>query len=251
MGETPPPFRENKMAGLGTIVNCIAVIVGCTVGLLIKKGISKSFEDSIVKAQGLAVLFIGASGALCGLLKFENGAFSTKGTMLMIFSLVIGTLIGELLNIEDFLERVGDKIKKSVKSGTNSRFVEGFVTNTLVICVGAMAIVGSLNDGLYNDPATLYVKAVLDGVIGIVFASTFGIGALFAVFPMAIYQGGITLCAHFIKPYLTDAMIGDMSYIGSILIFTIGVNLTFGKKFKSGNMLPAIIVPIVYNLIFN
>ncbi len=238
------------MIGLGTIVNCLSVIAGCTVGLFIKKGISPRFEDIIMKALGLSTVFIGVSGALCGLLTFENGALSTKGTMLMIFSLVIGAISGEALRIEERLDTLGEKIKSRVKVGKGGHFVEAFVTNTLVICVGAMAIVGSLNDGLFRDPTTLYAKSILDGVIGLVFASTLGIGAIFAVVPMALYQGAITLAAGFIEPYLTDAMISDVSYVGSILIFTIGINLAFGKKFKSGNMLPAILVPVIYNLIF-
>lgn len=239
------------MIGLGTIVNCAAVIVGCTVGLFIKKGVAPRFEDMIKKALGLSTTFIGLSGALVGLLKItETGKIETRGTMLMIFSLVIGAILGEALRIEDRLDSIGEKLKRLLKvKDSGSRFVEGFVTNTLVICVGAMAIVGSLNDGISGDASTLYAKSVLDCVIGVIFASTLGIGALFAVIPMAIYQGGITLCAKFIEPYLTDAMISDMSYVGSILIFCIGINLAFGKKFKTGNLLPAILVPIVYNII--
>ena len=240
------------MIGLGTIVNCIAVIIGCTVGLFIKKGLAPRFEDLIKKVLGLSTMYIGVSGTLVGLLTInENGKLETQGTMLMIFSLVIGAIVGEALGIEDRLDSLGEKLKKCVKvNDNNSKFVEGFVTNTLVICVGAMAIVGSLNDGISGDASTLYAKSILDCVIGVIFASTLGIGAIFAVIPMAIYQGGITLCARLIEPYLTDVMIADMSYIGSILIFCIGINLAFGKKFKTGNMLPAIIVPIVYNLLF-
>lgn len=239
------------MAGLGTIVNSLAVIVGCVAGLLIKKGISERFENIIMKALGLSTIFIGASGTLCGLLKIENGGLSTKGTMLMIFSLVIGSIFGEAVRIEDRLDTLGEKLKKAVKADNSSgKFVEGFVTNTLVICVGAMAIVGSLNDGLFHDPSILFAKSILDGVIGVVFASTLGIGALFAVIPMAIYQGLITALAHFIEPYLTDLMVSDISYVGSVLIFAIGINLAFEKKFKVGNMLPAILVPVFYNLIF-
>ena len=239
------------MTGIGTIVNSVAVIIGCIIGLVIKKGFSPRFEDIIMKGVGLSVVFIGLSGALAGIMTFDNGKFGTTGTMLMIFSLVIGSIIGEALRIEDRLENLGEGIKKRVKvSGDNSRFVEGFVTYTLLICVGAMAIVGSLNDGLLNDPTMLYTKAALDFVSGIVFASTLGVGTLFAVIPMAIYQGLITFCADFIKPYLTDALISDMGYVGSILIFAIGINLAFGKKFKTGNMLPSILIPIIYNLIF-
>ena len=238
------------MIGLGTIVNSIAVIVGCIVGLFIKKGISPRFEDIIMKALGTSVIFIGVSGALCGLLTFDNGKLSTKGTMLMIASLVIGSIIGEALRIEDRLNSIGEKLQKKVKVGDNSHFVEAFVTYTLIICVGAMAIVGAINDGLLGDYSTLFAKSILDAITGMVFASTLGIGALFAVIPMAIYQGSITLFAGFVEPYLTDTLVSDMSYVGSILIFTVGINLAFKNKFKTGNMLPAILVPVVYNLLF-
>ena len=237
------------MIGLGTIVNVLAVLVGGFVGLFVKKGLSDKLQDMIMKVLGLSTMFIGASGALAGLLSVKDGVISTKGTMLMIFSLVIGSIMGELIRIEDRLETLGEKLKKSVKAAENGRFVEAFVTNTLVICVGAMAIMGSLQDGLSGDPTTLFAKSILDGVIAIVFTSTLGVGAMFAVIPLAIYQGGITLLSRFIEPYLVGNMVPDMSYIGSVLIFAIGINLAFGKKFKVGNMLPSILIPIIYNLI--
>ena len=237
------------MTGIGTIVNVLAVLAGGTVGLFIKKGLKDSLQDMIMKVLGISTMFIGASGALCGLLYFKDGVLATRGTMLMIFSLVIGALVGELIRIEDGLDRVGEKLKGLVKADGKGHFVEGFVTNTLVTCVGAMTIMGSFQDGLNGDPSTLFAKSVLDGVICIVFTSTMGVGAMFAVIPIAIYQGGLTFLARFIEPYLTDAMVSDMSYVGSVLIFAIGINLAFGKKFRVGNMLPAILVPIVYNLI--
>lgn len=235
------------MTGIGTIVNVIAIIIGGVIGLFIKKGLAPRFEQILMKALGLSTLFIGVSGALTGLLTVENGVISTKGTMLMIFSFVIGSFLGELIRIEDRLESLGEKLKKLVR-GSEGSFVEAFVTNTVVVCVGAMAIMGSIQDALLGDPSTLYAKSILDGVICIVFTSTLGVGAIFAIIPMGIYQGGITLLAKFIEPYLVGNMVPDMSYIGSILIAAIGVNLAFGKKFKVGNMLPAILVPIVYNL---
>lgn len=237
------------MIGLGTIVNVIAVLAGGFAGLFIKKGLSERIQDMIMKVLGISTIFIGASGALEGLLCVKDGTVSSKGTMLMIFSLVIGSIIGELVRIEDRLESLGEKLKRSVKAGESGHFVEAFVTNTLVTCVGAMAIMGSLEDGLLGDPTTLFAKSILDGVVAIVFTSTLGVGAIFAVIPLALYQGGITLLSKFIEPYLVGNMVPDMSYIGSILIFAIGINLAFGKKFKVGNMLPSILVPIVYNLI--
>lgn len=235
---------------MGTIANVFAVIIGGIIGLLLNDKLEKRFEDSLMQALGLCVIFIGAGGAFTGMVKIINSKLSTTGTMLMIISLLLGTLIGEIVRIEDRLEGLGERLKKLVKANSNKQFVEGFLSNTLVICIGAMAVVGSLNDGLLGDPSMLYAKAVLDAIITMVFAATLGIGTLFAALPLGIYQGAITVLSRFIAPYLTDALISDLSFIGSILIFGVGINLAFGKKFKVGNMLPAILVPFFYHLLF-
>lgn len=235
---------------MGTIANVFAVIIGGIIGLLLNDKLEKRFEDSLMQALGLCVIFIGAGGAFTGMVKIINSKLSTTGTMLMIISLLLGTLIGEIVRIEDRLEGLGERLKKLVKANSNKQFVEGFLSNTLVICIGAMAVVGSLNDGLLGDPSMLYAKAVLDAIITMVFAATLGIGTLFAALPLGIYQGAITVLSRFIAPYLNDALISDLSFIGSILIFGVGINLAFGKKFKVGNMLPAILVPVFYHLLF-
>lgn len=235
---------------MGTIANVFAVIIGGIIGLLLNDKLQKRFEDSLMQALGLCVIFIGAGGALTGMVKVINSELSTTGTMLMIISLLLGTLIGEIVRIENRLEGLGERLKKLVKANSNKQFVEGFLSNTLVICIGAMAVVGSLNDGLLGDPSMLYAKAVLDAIITMVFAATLGIGTLFAALPLGIYQGAITVLSRFIAPYLNDALISDLSFIGSILIFGVGINLAFGKKFKVGNMLPAILVPVFYHLLF-
>ena len=237
------------MHGLGTIINTAAIVLGTLVGLLLKKGFSQKLADSLMKAIGVSVMFIGISGALTGLLAVgKNGALQTQGTMLMIISLVIGTLAGEFLKIEDRLERIGEKLKTAVKSKDGSNFVEAFVTTTLVFCVGAMAIVGSLEDGLTGNFSMLAAKSLLDGIMAIIVASTMGIGVLFSAIPVFVYQGAITLLAEFISPILSDELVLNLSFIGSTLIFCIGINQVFGKKIKTGNMLPALLVPIIYEL---
>ena len=238
------------MLGLGTVVNVITVLAGGMLGLLLKKGISTKMQDSLVKALGLATMFIGISGALGGLLKVSGQSLDTKGSMLMIISLVIGTFIGEMCSLEDRLENVAEKLKKISKSKSDNTFVEGFVSEFVVICVGAMAIVGALEDGLSANSSTLFAKSALDFVTSVIFASTLGVGALFAVIPMVIYQGAITVFARFIEPFLSATnVVDDISYIGSVLIFAIGINLFFGKKVKCTNMLPALIVPVIYKAI--
>ena len=240
------------LIGLGTIVNTAAVLVGGGVGLLLKKEIKDSLQDSLLKVLGIAVLFIGIAGTLQQLLTVDGEVLKTSGTMLMIFSLIIGTLLGEYIDIEKQLEKVGEMLRKVLHTDADSPFTNAFVTVTLVICVGAMAILGSIQDGLSGDYDLLFTKAVLDGVICMVFASTMGIGVLAAALPLFLYQGSITIAAGFIAPYMTQAMIGDICCTGNVLITLIGINLIFDKvvHVRVGNMLPALIVPVVYHLLF-
>lgn len=239
------------MIGLGTIVNVAAVVAAGFIGVLVKGGIKERFQSTIMAVLGISTMFIGAAGTLQEMFIIENNSISTQGTMLLVLSLIFGAFVGELLNIEARLEKVGEWLKGKVKAKNDNRFVDAFVNSTLVICIGAMAIVGSLQDGLTGDHSTLFVKAALDFPIILIFASTLGIGAVFSAIPLGLYQGAITLFAGFIAPYLSDALISNLTLVGSAMIFAIGVNLAFGKKFKVGNFLPGLLGPIVYELIQN
>lgn len=239
------------MRGLGTLVNFLAVIAGSGLGLLFKSGLKQRFHEILIQACGLATLFIGLGGAMTGLMKLsEKGTFETTNTKLLVFSLVIGGLIGELLQLETHMENLGGKLKRLLKANNDSQFVDGFVTATLVICVGAMAIVGSIRDGLTGDYTMLFAKAILDFIIVMVFASSMGIGVMLSAIPLLIYQGAITLSAALISQYMDDTLISYLSCIGSVLIFGVGVNLIFGKKLRVGNLLPAILIPVVYFIFF-
>lgn len=235
------------MIGMGTIVNTVAVIVGGLLGMLIKGGLKQRYQETLMQALGLATLFIGISGAMKGMLTIIENQIETQGTMLLIASLVFGALVGEFFNIEKRLEQLGDWLKRKVKVKNDSSFVDGFVTSSLVICVGAMAIVGALQDGLIGDSSTLFAKAILDFGIVMVFASTLGVGVVFSAIPLFIYQGLITLFASFLKPFLTELVIANLSFVGSVLIFAVGINICFGKKIKVGNMLPAMIIPFFFH----
>lgn len=233
--------------GIGTIVNTLAVIVGSMIGIMIKGGLKQRYQEIIMQALGLATLFIGASGAMSGMLKVIDNGLETQGSMLLIGSLVFGALVGEFLNIELRLEQIGEWLKSKVHIKSDTHFVEGFVTSALVICVGAMAIVGALQDGLQGDPSTLFAKSILDFIIVMVFASTLGIGVTFSALPLFVYQGSITLFATFLKPFLTQGVITNLSFIGSVLIFAVGINLCFDKKIKVANLLPAMIIPFFFH----
>ena len=234
---------------IGTVINTAAVIAGGLTGLCLKNGLKQKTQDILMQACGVSSIFIGVSGALSKMLVIEEGKITTTGTMLLIFSLVIGSMIGEFLNIEAGMDLVGEKIKKAVRAQNDNLFVEGFVNVSLIICVGAMAIVGSIQDGISGDYSLLAAKAVLDLVIVLIFATTYGVGAVFSAVPIFVYQGSITLLASFLGSFVSETVINDLSFVGSVLIFCVGVNIAVGKKFRVGNMLPALIVPVVYRVI--
>ena len=237
------------MFGLGTIINTTAVIIGGIIGLLLKNGIKESLQKALMQACGVAVIFIGASGTLSKMLVVHNNTLKTEGTMLLILSLVLGTIIGEGLRLEMRMDGLGERIKKAVKKENDNQFVDGFVNVSLIICVGAMAIVGSIQDGINGDFSMLAAKAVLDGVIVLVFASSYGVGAVFSALPILVYQGTITLFARFFGEFASNQLVDQLSFVGSALIFCVGINIAFGKKFKVGNMLLSLLVPILYTLI--
>ncbi len=238
------------MIGIGTITNMAAILIGSTIGMFLQNGLKERFRTTIMTALGLSTMFIGITGALSGIYTIENGKLNANHTMLMIISLTLGAFIGELIDIETRLERMGELCKKTfrVQGKKGENFVEGFVNSSLLVCVGAMAIIGSLQDGLNGDASMLFAKSILDGIAMIIFASALGVGVYFSAIPLGIYQGGITLSAKWIQPYLSNQLISNISFVGSILIFAIGINLVFGKKIKTGNLLPAIIIPILFEL---
>ena len=199
------------MIGLGTIINTVAVLVGGLLGLLLKNSIAKKFESILMQSLGLATIFIGAAGVLKYMLVLENGSFTTRGTMLLIFSLVIGCMIGQWLDIESKMETIGIKLKAAARVKNDNRFVEGFVTTSLIICVGAMAIVGAMEDGLSGDYSMLVTKALLDFALVAILASTYGIGVVFSAIPIFVYQGSITLIAALFGAVISDALIEALS----------------------------------------
>ena len=236
------------MIGLGTLVNTAAVIIGGLLGLALKNGIAKRFEKILMQGLGLATIFIGISGVLKYMLVVENGSIATRGTMLLIFSLVIGCLLGQWIDIESKMEQLGVKLKAAVRVKNDNRFVEGFVTASLIICVGAMAIVGSMQDGLSGDSSMLIAKALLDFVLVAILASAYGVGVVFSAIPIFVYQGAITLIAALFGSVIRNVLIEELSFVGSALIFCVGVNLVREKTFRVANMLPALLIPIAVEL---
>ena len=232
------------MIGLGTIINVAAIVIGGLLGLFCGRLLKPRLQDTLNMACGVCVLFIGIAGALEGMLRVEDGRIVSGGSMLVIGCLAVGALLGELLNLEDKFERFGEWLK--VKSGNSGekRFVDGFVTASLTVCIGAMAIVGSIEDGIFGDYSILATKAVLDLIIILVMTCAMGKGCIFSAIPVGILQGSVTLLSRLIKPLMTDAAMANLSTVGSILIFCVGLNLVWGKKVRVANLLPAIVVAV-------
>ena len=225
----------------GTIVNVIAIFLGCSVGFILKSKFPEKIGKIVMQALGLASLLIGMQMAL-----------KTDNILLLIFSLTIGGIIGEVIGIEEGLEKFGERVKLKFKSSNSSeRFVEGFVTASLLYCVGSMAIMGALKEGLSGNPDILYTKSLLDGLTSIAFTAALGLGVLFSAIPVFLYQGGITLLARSIKDFLSPEVINEMTAVGGILILGIGFGLLKIKKIKIGNLLPAILVAAFLAATFN
>lgn len=222
---------------LGTIVNALAIIIGSLLGLLLNKGIPENYKNIVMSGVGLSVVLIGLKSAL-----------TSDSLMIVIFSVIIGAVIGEFFRIEEKLERLGNYLEQKVasKSSEQSSFARGFVTASLVFCVGSMAIVGSLESGLTGTHQTLFAKSVLDGVTSIIFASTLGLGVLFSSLAVFIYQGLITLLAGFLKGYLVTETISQMTSVGGLLILAIGFNMLKITAIRVGNLLPGIFLPLLY-----
>ena len=209
------------MIGTGTIANVLAIVAGGSLGLLAKGGLKAHYQEGILKALGLATLFIGASGALAGMLTAESGVLSSAGmgkTLAMILALALGALAGEFIDLDRRMEQLGAWLKAKADRGGDSQFIQGFVTASLTVCIGAMAIVGSIQDGLTGDAATLYTKSILDFMIVMIFASIYGKGAIFSALPVGVLQGTVTLCAGLVAPVFSDGVIANLSFLGNMLL---------------------------------
>ncbi len=233
------------MHGLGTIINVAAIIAGGLLGMLFGRFIGERHRDTLCKACGLAVIFIGAAGALKGMFSVSDGKIVYGGDFLIIGCLALGGLAGELINIEGGFEKFGGWLKRKTHSTGDKSFIEGFVNASFTVCIGAMAIVGSINDGLYGDYTVLVTKAILDFIIIMVMAASLGKGTVFSAVPVALLQGGVTALSVLIKPIMTETALLYLSVVGNILIFCVGINLVFGKKIKVANLLPAIIFAVI------
>lgn len=232
------------MIGLGTILNVGGILAGGLLGLTFGNRLNKSYQDTLMSANALCVLFLGIGGCMEEMLKITEDGLSGSGTMMMIGCFALGALIGEWLDLDRHMEEFGIWLKEKTKSEGDTSFVDGFVTASLTVCIGAMAVVGSINDGLSGDYSILAAKSVLDLIIVMIMAASMGKGCIFSAIPVGIFQGAITLLARLVEPLMTEAALSNMSLTGSMLIFCVGVNLIWGKKIKVANLLPTIFLAV-------
>jgi len=233
------------MIGLGTLINTAAIIFGGIIGHFTGKLFKQEQQTALNNVCGISVMFIAIAGAMQGMLHIDAGTIVSGKSMLVVLCLAIGTIIGELIGIEKGFERFGEWLKKKTGNSKDKQFVNAFVTASLTVCIGAMAIVGAIQDGITGDYSTLAVKAVLDLIIIAVMTSSLGKGCVFSAIPVFAFEGIITLLARLVSPVMTDPAIAYLSLIGSVLIFCVGVNLVWGKIIRVANMLPAVILAVI------
>lgn len=237
------------MRGLGTIINVLAIIAGGVLGIVCKCFLKERYQETIMKSTGISVVFLGAAGMLTKMLVVSpEGSLSMQGSMVMILSLAIGALVGEIINIDAQFERFGEWLKHKTGSDGDKKFTTGFVSASLTVSIGAMAVIGSIQDGIYGDYTTLVAKAILDFIIVLIMASAMGKGCIFSFLPVGVLQGSMTALAVLLSGTVTDAVLDNISLVGNILIFCVGINLVWPKTIKVANLLPALVVAVVMAL---
>lgn len=230
------------MVGLGTIINVGAIILG----LLLGRSVKVRYQDILMMAVGICVMMLGIGGTMEEMLSIQEGAIVSGGSMMMIITMALGALTGEWMDIEGKMEKFGTWLKEKTGSGGDNSFVDAFVTTSLTVCIGAMAVVGFIKDGIYGDYGILAAKAILDLIIVFVMTVSMGKGCVFSAIPVGIFQGIVTLLARLLEPLMTEAALSNLSLVGSIIIFCVGLNLVFGKKVKVENFLPAIVFAVAW-----
>ncbi len=237
------------MIGTGTLINVAAILAGGGIGLVGGKLLTERCQETLIRAMGVCVLFVGIAGALEKMLVLQEGKLTSAGTMMLVVSMALGCFLGEMLDLDGRMERFGQWLREKSGNGQDNQFLDAFISATMTVCIGAMAVVGSVQDGLYGDYTILAAKALMDFVIILVMASSMGKGCLFSAIPVGIFQGSVTLLARLVEPFLTPAALNNLSLVGSVLIFCVGLNLIWKGTIRVSNLLPALLVAIAYALL--
>ena len=234
-----------SVPGIGTFINTAAILAGGLLGGLFGRFLKETAQETLMKVCGVSTLFIALSGTLEKMLQVQDGRLVSSGSMLLIGCLALGAFLGELLDLEAGFERFGSWLKIKTGNAKDKGFVDAFVTASLTVCIGAMAIVGSIQDGILGDYSILATKAILDLIIIMVMTASLGRGCVFSAIPVAVFQGSITALAGLIKPLMTAAALDNLSLVGNVLIFCVGINLVWGKKIRVANLLPAVVLAVI------
>ena len=237
------------MIGLGTIINVAAIIAGGVIGIVGGKWLSERCQETLIRSMGICVMVVGLAGALEKMLSVDGGKLTSGGTMMLVISMAIGALVGEVLDLDRRMEGFGRWLREKSGNGKDNLFLDAFITATMTVCIGAMAIVGAVEDGINGNYTILAAKALMDFVIILVMASSLGKGCIFSAIPVGIFQGSVTLLARLVEPLLTVAALDNLSLVGSVLIFCVGINLIWKNTIRVANLLPALIVAIAYALL--
>lgn len=245
------------MIGLGTIVNVGAIIVGGLAGLASRRFLKERYQETITKAMGFGIIVMALGSTLSQMFVIKlsgaadqlNASLDTQGTMMMIISLAVGALLGEFINLDFWFERFGTWLRDKTGNQEDSRFIDAFVSASLTVCVGAMAIIGAMQDGISGSHDTLYAKAILDLIIIMMMTASLGRGCIFSAIPVAVLQGTVTLLARVVAPFMTEAAVSNLSLVGNVLILCVGVNLIRPKTIRVANVLPAIVIAVLFSFL--
>lgn len=233
----------------GALINAGTIILGGLIGMLGGHLLKENIKETMLKGLGICTMVIGLGGTLSKMLVRSGEGFSTQGSVMIICTMVLGGLLGEALRLEDALDRFGAWLKVRTGSTGDGGFIDAFVTTTLVVGIGAMAVVGSINDGLTGDYSILLVKSLLDLLFVMILASRLGKGCIFSFIPVLIFEGGVTLLAGLLSPVITEQAVANLSQVGNIMILCIGINIIWPKTFRAGNYLPALVFAVVWALL--
>lgn len=234
------------MRGLGTVINVALLIFGGLCGLLFGKKLNERIKDTLLSVNAVAIMMLAVGGVMQNMLSLSDGKLSTGGTVMMIVSLTLGGLIGEIININALVDKFGEWLRIKSHSTGDDSFVSAFVSASCTVCIGAMAVIGSINDGVSGDCSVLIAKAILDAVIICVMTVSQGKGCIFSAVPVAIFQGVITIIAVFVGGFMTDLALSYLSYVGNVLIFCVGLNLIRKKQIRVANLLPSLVIAVAW-----
>ncbi len=234
---------------MGTIINTISIIIGGILGILFGKRLKEGSQTAIIRSCAIAVIFIGVAGAIEGMISITDSTLVAGKSMFIVLCLTLGTIFGEIIDIEGIFETFASFIKTKTGNSKDKKFIKGFTTASFTVCIGAMAILGSIKEGLVGDYSILATKSVLDLVIVMILSCSLGKGCIFSAIPVFILEGLMTLLAKLLSGIMTTVAISNISLIGSILIFCVGINLLFDKKISVANLLPSIVLAIVFSIL--